>query len=118
MMVRWLYTLYTVALTVAADNSAAVCNIAGTWRGHPTASARKLGPPVVVTQQPGSRRFSTPHLRRQGTIAADGRTLVWGSHPSLSGQISANTALNATAPRAVVSAGRASLHMVVQGAVV
>ena len=82
-------------LALAAElTAAAPCDLSGTWRGHPAPTEPwRVGAPIAVVQDPGSPLHFTAN-GSPGTVSADG-ILKWGG---LEGNLSANTAVNATAP--------------------
>lgn len=82
--------LLTAVRGVAAAQQCA--NISGTWHGHPKGSGRILAEPLVVTMT-GARAFVVD--QKSGSVDADGVHVTWGSNH---GALSANKALNASAP--------------------
>ena len=87
--------LLAAPLLLAATGAAAgVCtDIAGTWHGHPAKTGRIDPQPIVVEQTHGSTNFTA--LFTAGQVMKDGRSVTWAKD---TGALSANTALNASAP--------------------
>ena len=89
-LMMWPAFVSSVPPTGAAN--AAACDITGTWHGHP-APLRKISPQPIIVKQAGSSLLHFTADGKAGTI--QGKAVSWGG---LTGELDANTALNASAP--------------------